>query len=317
MGGTGNGKQVSRRTAIGAGLAVVVAGVAAVLLVSGPWARGSAHDPAASAQADQGGQREYPYPEVEEGKNYEWASGYGPGEDGFGTERTKVLDAALLGTQPLADADLAYWPRGYDDTVEPEAATAGAKLLGRRLQSLYPIEGRPGGPLTQLPSLPGSRPAYHGRLAVDTRPGDGFHDLLTVDVVPKGSYRKGAGDIGRIGSVQGGSAPWLTDGCADYDGHPQLGLDGPAVHTAYTCETVTTSTGLEAFRVTRDRVYEGGGVYEKSVTVVVYQENGNALVVTAALAPDARGAGLNGGRPCLDGDAVLAVAEALPEVVVE
>lgn len=223
-------------------------------------------------------------------------------DQGEFTAATRRLDDALRDAPDLA---------GARPERDGKPIAEGAGTMVRQTQYLFPLTNGSRIPVHGK-SLNVTRPQYHGRMALDA--GHGFHDLVTVDIVPRGSFLKGPGDISELGMINDGYAPHLVDGCDDYTGVQPLTWE--STRTDYECTPLTTPQGEEALQVTRTRTYTDGTPVERAIVLVVYRADGNALVLETRLTRDDGGPDLSGGKPRLTGEALMRVASALPLVMV-
>ncbi|GLZ77770.1 hypothetical protein Afil01_25770 [Actinorhabdospora filicis] len=244
-------------------------------------------------------------PELDPAVNYTWNTRIFGSEEGESTDATRRLDEALRAVPELSTAV---------PMRDGEPVPAGGPITVRQERFLFSVPNGPNGTIGVWPAIGRGRPHYHARLNVDGR--DGFHDTLTVDLVPKGAYEKGAGDIARIGSSNGGFAPRLVDGCADYTLANWSEPEGPELRTRYECAPFSTIDGLEGLQVRRSRVFADGRLGEQATVVIVYRADGNAIVLESRLAADDGRADLSEGQSRLSGERLKDLALALPRVPV-
>ena len=148
-----------------------------------------------------------------------------------------------------------------------------------------------------------------------------YSDQLGVTFTPKGGYLPGPGGGEAFeGYPAEGFAPHLYAGCEDFRFDAQTST-GNAWKADFTC-TQTTTGGGEAVDVAELVMNNPTGVSYRVLTVTVYRADGNAVTLTDRMmhhlvddAPNLADLATTG--YALDADALIALAEALPDVIVK
>lgn len=320
MAAKGRKRVRARRFALGGGLTAGVAVIAAAALVL-PAAFGGgggsapadvpADVPVNAAEAPAEEQPSHPLPPIDPDKFYDWTST----GDGASTAETEQLTDALWEYLAGKGLDLKQLVEPGDKFVTVTRENFPEFL--RRINEL--MEDTPDGNGESSPVPNGhTQPAYeYGNLIVQYSKDKQYTDTLSVKVSPKDGYLPGPGQPERGVDTQ--YVPHLFAGCEDIE---YGGQSVDAWKTDFTCSDATTSTGEQA-AISEALVINpyGTGAY-RSLTVVVYRADGSAVTLTdtmqlqdthVAVADDY----LEKKKFALDTDALIALAEALPNVIVK
>jgi len=319
MAAKGRKRLRARRFALGGGLTAGVAAIAAAVLVlpaafGGGGGSGPADVPGNAASGTAEEQPSHPLPSLDPEKSYEW---YGDeDEENTSTAETEQLTDALW--QYLAGKGLELLKQGDEYDEFDEVTRENFPEFARQIDELNEIVEEGGG-YSSVP-LDHTQPVYaYDRDLILQFSDDGqYLDGLGIKVSPKDSYLPGPGQPER-GAGDQQFTPHLYAGCEDlrYDGQ---GTDG--WKTDFTCSDATTSTG-EQVAISEVLVVNPGGTGAyRSLTVVVYRADGSALTMTDTMelrdthipvADDY----LEKKDFALDAEDLIALAEALPSVIVK
>ena len=308
-----------RRYALGGGVTAGVAVfAAAALMLQAALGGGTGHaaaDPSGfpSGTATDGplAQPEVTLPPIESENDYTWA-----GRNPTTTEESTALDTALWDFLSGRGFDMYVMPDGIESTKPLDPATRPrVQRIDDQLARHVPYMGGWKGEDTGY-----QQPAYelkpNAELLLQLDPDKRYGEYFRLKVFPKGGYLDGpAQNTGRTPSM--GFEPHLVGGCDDYTFDSQ-GATGKLAD--YECRYGTTSAG-ERYLLVDETTSGSGALISRLKTLVLYRADGSAVRLQSSLdcwMENGRPAGFYEGLEFrMDDAAMVALAEALPDVVVK
>lgn len=315
------GRRLGFAGAFVTGMAALTAGI--LVLQPGPGGpganAGASADPSVSSSAvddlqpPTGEQPSFPLPDLDWSRQYDWGT---DGSHAETPETAMLTDALWEWTSGRDDVHL-WWVNGITDGRDP-VTRENLLPVYRTKQDLYEdddpsVSGSATGAATGY-----SRPVYILNTGSDFERSliwtvDGVENSAAIDmtVYPKGSYLPGAESVE-------GAAPsahetrHLVAGCEDY----RYDAQGTGENLAeFTCDE---SEGPDGERIiTVEAMFNATTASEqKMITAVVYQPNGNAVVIEGTAYNSENERFTRGMGPGLTADDMADLALSLPDVIV-
>lgn len=309
----------ARRAALGGGLTAGLAAiVAAAVVLPAAFGGGGGSVPAdVPSNAADGTTEEpaeeqpsHPLPSIDPDKFYVWY----PQDAGTSTAESELLTEALW--QYLAGRNLDLRRSGEPGDEYVPVTRENFPEFARQINELNEMV-QEGDGFRAVP-LGHTQPVYQYDPSLILQYSEEYSEWLGIKVSPKDGYLSGPGQPER-GSGDQQYVPHLYAGCEDlrYDAQGTGGWK-----TDFTCTETTTSSGEQVAISEVLGINPSGTGFSRSVTVVVYRADGSALTLADTMSlhdthiPVADDY-LEKKKFALDADALIALAEALPNVIVK